>query len=243
MRTLGIIGGAGPASSAELYLKLTEKVHHDALETRPHILLDSMPLPIQMEKDLILDGITEPYIPYLQDSARKLEESGAELIVLACNTLHLHEDSIRSTLNTAKFISLRDIVPQFLSEKGVQRIGILGTRSVATKLYKDLLREHGIEQVVPCDALQTDLDLAIQHIVTDQWGQHERDCVQAAMHQLEKFDADALLLACTDLWQGKNRPSAGCTWDGAQDCTSEMHTFDTVDLLTTKVVEELLMSQ
>ena len=226
MKSLGIIGGIGPASSAELYLKITENVHKRGLSSRPNIVLNSIPLPIVVEEDLILRGKTDAYIPFLQDSTRFLESAGVDIVIMACNTLHKHEDVVINTLKSAEFLSLKTAVPLFLKEKGIKKIGILGTSITACELYNDPLQVIGIEALSPSRVLQESLDTAIQHIVTDQWNENDRENVQAAMHQLETLGADAMLLACTDLW--------------LLNCTCDLETFDTVDLLAELAVNSLL---
>ncbi len=53
MRTVGIIGGLGPETTAEFYLDIIFGTYKISKEQRPGILISSIPLPYQIEEDLI----------------------------------------------------------------------------------------------------------------------------------------------------------------------------------------------
>jgi len=226
MKSLGIIGGTGPGSSAQLYLRIIKALHARGVSQRPRILLDSIPLPMSVERDLLLEGKDEGFIPFLQESARLLEDAGVDTIVLASNTLHVHEDVIRNALGKATFLSLSEAVPTFLEKHGIKRVGLLGTSITTKKVHKEPLKRRGIEQIVPDSKLQSNLDATIQRVVTDQWNERDQQCVRKAVKQLEDANVDTILLACTDLT--------------VLDIESTIPLLDTVDVLADITATELL---
>jgi len=85
-RIVGILGGMGPMSTADLMRKVTEKtpVQHEREHLR--LLIDSRPqIP---DRPAALLGTGPSPVPMLQESARMLEVWGADLIAIPCNTAH-----------------------------------------------------------------------------------------------------------------------------------------------------------
>ena len=85
-RVVGILGGMGPMSTADLMRKVTEKtpVRHEREHLR--MLIDSRPQIPDRPAGLLGTGPSP--VPMLQESARMLEAWGAELIAIPCNTAH-----------------------------------------------------------------------------------------------------------------------------------------------------------
>src|SRR5690348_16725768 len=89
MKTVGIIGGFGPETTAQFQLRIKDLCMQQASKNRPGILVWSPPVSLQTEADLILRnrGI-QKFLPILLSAAKKLENAGCDFLVLPCNTLH-----------------------------------------------------------------------------------------------------------------------------------------------------------
>ena len=75
MKTVGIIGGLGPETTSEFYLDIVFSCQKKDKTARPGIIISSVPLPYQIEEDLILKNEgSERYIPYLTEEAKRLEK-------------------------------------------------------------------------------------------------------------------------------------------------------------------------
>src|SRR3989344_6683561 len=100
MKTVGIIGGFGPDTTAQFYrsvISISQKLEN---RIRPPILIYSVPLPYAIEKELILNSTgEEEYVPYLVEAAKILERGGADFLVMPCNTLHAFIDDIRASVS------------------------------------------------------------------------------------------------------------------------------------------------
>ena len=86
-KVVGILGGMGPMSTADLMRKVTEKtpVKHEREHLR--MLVDS-PTPDSGSAGGPPGGTGPSPVPMLQESARLLEAWGAELMAIPCNTAH-----------------------------------------------------------------------------------------------------------------------------------------------------------
>ena len=201
MKNLGIIGGVGWPGTQAFLEDMRQIINHEEWAVRPEVFVHFIPLPVAVEEDLLLHGNTEAFAPFLQESARKLRDTGVGIIILACNTLHVLEPAIRDVLEGTgiTFLSLRDVVPDFLQEKGCTRIGLLGTSTTMEKVFTDRLRDRGIEQVNLPASLQAELNATIQRIVTGHDDESDTACIQEAVAFLENEGVHAIVSACTDL--------------------------------------------
>ena len=107
MKTLGVIGGLGPETTAEFYLELVFGAYKKYKEDRPPILIWNIPLKYQIEEDLLTRATGEErYIPYLIEAVRRLEAGGAELLVIPCNSVHVFIGEVRQSAHVP-VLSLR----------------------------------------------------------------------------------------------------------------------------------------
>ena len=117
MKTIGIIGGLGPETTAEFYLDIVFSCQNLSKQSRPGILISSVPLPYQIEEDLITKNIgAERYIPFLVQEAKRLENSRADFIVMPCNSLHLFIQNIRDSVKIPVLSIVEETVKFFKNE-------------------------------------------------------------------------------------------------------------------------------
>ena len=132
-------------------------------------------------------------------SARRLEAAGAQMLVLATNTMHIIAQDIQAA-TTIPFLHIADPTADALIEDGAETVGLLGTRfTMEMDFYKDRLRQRGIEPIVP-EVDRTNLDAIIYNelcrgIVSDA----SRQTYVAAIEKLAARGAQAIILGCTEL--------------------------------------------
>ena len=125
MKTIGIIGGFGPEATVQCILKLVETGRIANHGTQPQIILRNVSVPRNLEHDLLVNGNKiNLFIPLLKNAAKELERAGADIIILPCNTLHVHERAIRSSI-TVPFISIVTSTVQFLQRRNLSLVGFL----------------------------------------------------------------------------------------------------------------------
>src|SRR3989339_318028 len=95
-RKIGILGGMGPEATADLYLEII-RIFQQELGAKyddefPQIFINSLPLP-----DVVEQNFSEAQVIYLlKEGVKKLEQAGADFIVIACNTVHVFLCQMRS---------------------------------------------------------------------------------------------------------------------------------------------------
>lgn len=125
MKTLGILGGIGPESTGEFYLDLIRRFQEVFQPTSnaeyPHVFINSIPAP-----DLInvcdSPNILEPY----KVGLRQLEQSGADVIVMACNSAYCFIEVLEKSVSIP-IIRPRDAVKFALKRGGVTKICVIAS--------------------------------------------------------------------------------------------------------------------
>jgi len=200
MKTLGIIGGLGPETTSEFYLDIIFSCQKKNKVSRPDIIIASVPMPYPIEKDLIMENKNVGrYIPFLIKEAKRLENAGADLIVMPCNSLHIFIKEIRSSVNVP-VLSIVEETVKFLKKNNISRAGIISTSAtIENRLYETAFEEAGISYETPDRLQQAKMGKIILNLVNGQKNNRDRDELIGIINDLGKKDVDCIALACTDL--------------------------------------------
>lgn len=94
---------------------------------RPGIMISSLPLPFEIERDLIATNTgAERYIPFLTSEVQRLENSGADFIVMPCNSLHAFIDEIRYVVNIP-VLSIVEETIHYMQQEKFNNVGLIST--------------------------------------------------------------------------------------------------------------------
>lgn len=151
MKTIGVLGGMSAESTAIYYRELNRLVRErlGGLHSAELLIrsVDFAPIAeLQAKDDWDATGAL------LAEAARRLEGAGADVIVLATNTMHLNADAIRAAIGVP-FLHIGDATAAGLQARGVTRPLLLATRFTMEKdFYKDRLRAAGLDPLIPSDA-------------------------------------------------------------------------------------------
>lgn len=200
MKTIGVIGGMSWESSAEYYRLLNRYAkarlggHHNARSVM--VTVDFA----QVEADQRA-GDWASLGRQMADAARQLERGGADLVMLATNTMHRVHESIEQAINVP-FLHIADPTGTALCEAGIERVGLLGTRyTMEQQFYVGRLREHhGLDTVIPDDGERAD----VHRIIYDELchgtiDAQSRDTYRRVIDRLAARGAQAVILGCTEI--------------------------------------------
>ena len=101
LKTIGIIGGMGPAATADLMMKIISMTAADSDQDHIPMIIDNNTR-IPDRTAAILSGGADP-VPEMTASAKRLETAGADFIIIGCNTAHyskLHNRRRCSSITT-----------------------------------------------------------------------------------------------------------------------------------------------
>src|SRR3989344_3167462 len=228
MKTVGIIGGLGPETTSEFYLDIVFSCQKLEKSARPHIIISSVPLPYQIEEDAISKNIgIERCLPFLINEAKRLEKSGADFIVMPCNSLHVFIEDIRKSVKVP-VLSIVEETVKFLQQEKMKKVGIVSTSAtIKNKLYENAFAEKNIAYVEPDDFAQAKMGKFILNLVTGQQKNQDREELIKIINEFENKDVDCVILACTDLQL--LIPSH-----------SNLKIYDTMKILANATVQEIL---
>lgn len=200
MKTVGIIGGFGPETSAQFQLKVISLFNQASPNVRPSIIMFNPPISRKIERTLILEGVgLNQILPNLKNSAQILERAGADFIVLPCNTLHTLSDHIQGSIK----VPLLNIVVESIhaiSKLKIKKIAILGTGlTIRSKMHAKLLHRQSIKTIFPNRGEQRKLNQIIHDIVSQKSLEKCEQDLSCLLHDLAPRCNNNFLLACTDL--------------------------------------------
>ncbi len=200
MKTVGIIGGVGPETTAEFYLDIIFNCQKRGLAARPGIVISSVPLPFEIEEDFIIKNTgSERYVPYLTEEAKRLEATGVDFIVMPCNSLHIFIDEIRDSVKIP-VLSIVEETVKFMKENSYKRVGIVATSAtIQNKLYEDAFSKNDIEFVSPNALQQEKMGKIILNLVSGQQNNRDREQLIEIIDDFAESSVDCVALACTDL--------------------------------------------
>ena len=151
-KILGVLGGMGPAATAEFLRLLALYAPAERDQEHPRVLLFSDPhVP---DRTAAICGNGENPTPRLRDGLLKLVDWGANLLAVPCNTAHPFVDDFRQELPTP----LVHIVEVTLAEarrripSGGWLVATSGT--VASGIYQNEAQKWGYPLHVPADDVQ-----------------------------------------------------------------------------------------
>lgn len=199
-KSIGIIGGVGPAATCDLMKKIIE--HTDAKDDQHHIhIYVDCNVDIPDRTQAILHHGESP-VAEIVKSGKKLTEMGADVLVMPCHTGHYFYPEIIRHLD----IPMLDITKEtakYLKKKGIKRAGILATDgTIASNIYKTTLNDYGIEAIYPNEKEQK-LFMSliydyIKHGNMDKKELPEKE-IKSGLKKLSEKGAELFVLACTEL--------------------------------------------
>lgn len=226
-KTIGIIGGMGPAASCDLYESIIDNTYANSDQEHLHVIIDSnsnigdrtnyiiaqikaaknqSALPT-LEQDILKnydDDFAVDYNPLdeIKKSAEMLIDDGAQIIIMPCNTSHYFYDELKMFLGD-KFLGITDACLEYLKTNDINKVVVLATNgTVCAGVYDKFFNANGIDCAYPSI---NDQNLLMKIIY---------DCVKAnKLHLLENYRIQIenmidsfckdgyknIILACTEL--------------------------------------------
>jgi len=208
-KTIGILGGMSPESTAEYYKYITHTYTEQYGDhAYPEIIIYSMSFqpyidwPKEDRWDLVAQGLSE--------AAQKLEAAGADLIIIATNTMHMVIDQIRASVGIP-VLSLLDAVADAILARGMSTVGLLGTQFTMEKpFYGDALAPRGVSVLVPGTEDRSRVNAVIyDELVAGQILDESRKEFVAIIKRLAARGAEGVILGCTEIPLLVNEADAG----------------------------------
>lgn len=195
MKRLGILGGMGPAASAEYITRLIAQT--SASCDQDHIPFVLWNEPRTPDRSTSLRNGDDRPLPFLLQGVQVLKAIGCNLIVIPCNTAHFWYDELIKL--KVPIVHIVDSVALALCDADVTgTIGIMGTQAtIELGLYQDRLTDWNC--IVPT---QDEMDNIVQPAIDlvkagDMVKSHTM--LMSVVDSLIGRGAKAVVLGCTEI--------------------------------------------
>lgn len=199
MKTIGMIGGMSWESTVTYYKIINEVVKEElgGLHSAK-ILLYSVDFE-EIEK-YQSDGEWDRAGEVLAEAAGKLENAGADYIVICTNTMHKVVPQIEAHIGIP-VIHIAEATADTLLQSGINRVALLGTKYTMTQdFYKEKLVGAGIEVLIPGEEEIEEINEVIfkelcRGIISDA----SKQKYLAVIDKLAAAGAEGVILGCTEI--------------------------------------------
>ena len=160
-KTIGIIGGMGPAATCDLFSRIIKLTKAKKDQGHIHVIIDNNPKIPDRTQAIFNNG--ESPVSSLIKSGRMLEDAKADFIIIPCNTAHFFYDGLKGHLKIPIVHMIREIAKKIHKEfSGIRKVGLLSTRgTIKAGLYQKELKAFDIEVIKPDEKAQDMITEAI----------------------------------------------------------------------------------
>ena len=198
-KTVGVLGGMGPEATVDFMAKVIALTDASCDQDHIRMLVDHNPH-VPNRQDAILGDGEDPG-PVLADMAADLEASGADFLVIPCNTAYVFEDAILAATHIP-LISIIGVSIAGAQEQapGAERIGVLATDGcLRSGVFQAGLEAAGLAAELPTDEELRELMGLVKTIKagkqTNATGRAMADLAAALVSR----GAGAVIAGCTEI--------------------------------------------
>ena len=199
---VGVLGGVGPAATVDFMAKLVRNTPAACDQDHIKIIVEQNPQIPDRTAALIGNG-ADPTLA-LYAACKTLEEGGADLIAIPCNTAHAFVERIQPSLGIP-IVNMLTCTADYLHANfpGLREVGVLATTgTLASRVYERSLEARGFVQIAPGDAAQARLMRAVYGPKGAKAGFASGECcddLAVAVDDLVAQGVQVIVLGCTEL--------------------------------------------
>ena len=200
MKTIGLIGGMSWESSIEYYriINQTVKAKLGGLHSAKSVMYSVDFAEVEI---LQHQGRWAEAAKMLVEAAKRLENAGAELIVLCTNTMHKAAEEIQANVEIP-FLHIADATAQRVAASGIRTVGLLGTRfTMEEEFYKGrLAQNYGLSVIVPdAQAREVVHRVIYDELVVGRIEPSSKTQYVGIIEQMIHQGAESIILGCTEI--------------------------------------------
>ena len=200
MKTIGLIGGMSWESSIEYYRIINQVIRKElgGVHSAKSVMVS---LDFAEIEELQNRGNWDEATRIMVETAQLVEKGGADFVLICTNTMHLMAEEVQAGVNIP-LLHIADATAQAVKQRGLDIIGLLGTRFTMEKeFYRGRLEElHQLKVLIP-DREKRDqvhrviYDELVQGVITD----GSREIYREVIDALVAGGAQGIVLGCTEI--------------------------------------------
>ncbi len=199
MKTLGLIGGLSWFSTT-VYYKTINQLTNERLGGSHSAKLILYSVDFNDFRTLQDKGDWKQIERMLSDIAKRLEDAGADCIVMATNTPHLVADAVRQKINIP-LLHIAEETAKEIVRQGISKVGLLGTKFTMVNLFfKDRLSRFGLESLIPDSADRDFIHASIfDELTKGVFQEATKKKYLGIIEKLQKDGAQGVIFGCTEI--------------------------------------------
>ncbi|SCW65471.1 aspartate racemase [Rhizobium mongolense subsp. loessense] len=209
MKTIGILGGMSAASTQIYYHELCRLTRESlgGLHS-PELLIRSVDFD-EIEK-LQASSDWDTAAEILREKAVALERGGADLLIMATNTMHKVADKILGGVSIP-FVHIADATATVILDSGFRRPGLMATAfTMEQNFYTDRLIARGLSPIIPeADDRAETHRIIYDELCRDVVREESRLTYELIAQRLIDRGCDCLVLGCTEVGMLLNQDNVG----------------------------------
>ncbi len=193
-KTVGIIGGMGPLATVELFRRIVLSTPAKKDQDHLRIIIDNNPaIP---DRTAAILGKGESPLPLLAQTARTLEQAGADILVMPCNTAHFYLKPLQQEVRAP----IINMVEETVKRMTGTRVGLLATDGTRRSgVYHRAAESEGITLIEPEEEDQSLLMNAIYAIKSGTSPDRFQEDLVMVIGRIKETGAEEAILGCTEL--------------------------------------------
>lgn len=200
MKTIGIVGGIGPESTADYYKEIISAFNtkYTAL-AYPEIIIYSANMNDLMA--IIKQAQWDKLAGWLLEKIKRLHAAGAEFGAIASNTPHIVFDEVQKE-SPIPLLSIVEQTSLRARHMELKKLGLLGTKlTMEADFYKMPFIENNMSVVVPTEDEQQRIHHKLfSEVELGIFKDETRDeFLQIVKRMVDEEQIDSLILGCTEL--------------------------------------------
>lgn len=204
-KVVGVLGGMGPDATVELMRRVVASTPAKDDADHIHMLVDNNPkVPSRIRA--LLEGGDEQPGPVLAGMAQRLEQSGADVLVIPCNTAHYYHRDVQEAVGIPVWHLIEMSLAHIrAAHPEVQRIGLLASSAVQKiALFEPFFQRAGLTLVYP-DVAAQELVMAVIRAVkaggvsAELLSDYQQQVTAMSTVDTLADGVDAYLLGCSEL--------------------------------------------
>ncbi len=194
-KIVGVIGGMGPDATVDFMARVIAATPAEKDQDHIHMIVDQNP-GIPSRQTAILAGGDDPG-PAMAEMAVRLENAGADFLVIPCNTAHLFKDAV-TRATRIPMLSIIDVT--VAACRSFSTVGLLATEGcLFGKQYQQAFAAAGSDVVLQTEGELTDLMRLAFQIKTGDKSDAVSDEMRELAAALVERGAQAVVAACTEI--------------------------------------------
>jgi aspartate racemase len=197
---IGVLGGMGPAATADFFQKLIQATPAAADQDHLKVLIFSNPhIP---DRTAAIRGEGPDPLPALVASAKTLVRGGADFLTMPCVTAHRFFDALQAAVAIPVLHLIRETAHAAVTQyPSLRRFGLLATSgTLQSRLFEAAFEPYGLA-VLACEPTvqETRVMEAIYAVKKGQPLEHGRGLIRDAAAHLRERGAEAVVSGCTEI--------------------------------------------